>query len=112
MYITYIEKQGITDEYQLRSAEHIDTLTFNRIVDYNSLTEFQQKTITRIHKRLTDFERENEDILNSQLQSYSLNGVSMSFGGQSVKWICGIAIPKELYSMLISTGLCYTAIQG
>ena len=110
MYLTYIENQGITDEYQLKSAEHIDTLTFNRIVDYNSLTEFQQKTIERVHKRLTEFEKENEDVLNSQLSSYSLNGVSMSFGGQSVKFVCGVAIPSNIYSLLLSTGLCYPAI--
>ena len=110
MYLTYIENQGITDEYQIKSAEHIDTLTFNRIVDYNSLTEFQQKTIERVHKRLTEFEKENEDVLNSQLSSYSLNGVSMSFGGQNIKFICGIAIPSNIYSLLLSTGLCYPAI--
>jgi hypothetical protein len=110
MYLTYIENQGITDEYKLKAAEHIDTLTFNRICDYNSLTELQQRTISRVHERLTKFEQDNEDLLNTHLQSYSINGVSMSFGGQSVKWICGIAIPKELYSMLISTGLCYSAI--
>ena len=110
MYLTYIQNQGITDEYQLKAAEHIDTLTFNRIVDYNSLTDFQKGVISRVHKRLTEFEKENEDVLNSQLSSYSLNGVSMSFGGQSVKFICGIAIPTELYSLLLSTGLCYPAI--
>lgn len=110
MYLTYIENQGITDEYKLKSAEHIDTLTFNQIVDYNSLTDFQKGVISRVHKRLTEFEKENEDVLNSQLSSYSLNGVSMSFGGQSVKFICGIAIPTELYSLLLSTGLCYPAI--
>lgn len=110
MYLTYIENQGITDEYQLKSAEHIDALTFNRIVDYNSLTDFQKGVISRVHKRLTEFEKENEDVLNSQLSSYSLNGVSMSFGGQSVKFICGIAIPTELYSLLLRTGLCYPAI--
>ena len=110
MYLTYVENQGITDEYQLKSAEHIDTLTFNRIVDYNSLTEFQKCIITRVHKRLAEFEKENEDILNSQLSNYSLNGVSMSFGARSVKFVCGVAIPSEIYSMLLSTGLCYPAI--
>lgn len=110
MYSAYIEKQGITDEFAIKAAEHIDTLTFNRIKDFNSLTEFQQRIIKRVHNRLTDFERENEDILDSQLQSYSLNGVSMSFNNQSVKHVFGVAIPSELYSLLVSTGLCYPAI--
>ncbi len=110
MYSVYIENQGITDEFAIKAAEHIDTLTFNRIKDFNSLTEFQQRIIKQVHNRLTAYERENEDILDSQLQSYSLNGVSMSFDGQKVKNICGVAIPSELYSLLVSTGLCYTAI--
>lgn len=110
MYSVYIENQGITDEFAIKAAEHIDILTFNRIKDFNSLTEFQQRIIKRVHNRLTAYERENEDILDSQLQSYSLNGVSMSFGSQGVKNICGVTIPFELYSLLVSTGLCYPAI--
>lgn len=110
MYSVYIENQGITDEFAIKAAEHIDTLTFNRIKDFNSLTEFQQRIIKRVHNRLTAYERENEDILDSQLQSYSLNGVSMSFGSQGVKNLCGVSIPSELYSLLVSTGLCYPAI--
>ena len=110
MYSVYIENQGITDEFAIKAAEHIDTLTFNRIKDFNSLTEFQQRIIRRVHNRLTAYERENEDILDSQVQSYSLNGVSMSFGSQGVKNVCGVSIPSELYSLLVSTGLCYTAI--
>lgn len=110
MFSAYVENQGNADEYAITAAEHIDTLTFNRITDFETLTEHQRRVIRRVHSQLTEFERENEDILDSQLQSYSINGVSMSFGGQSVKFICGIAIPSNLYSMLISTGLCYPAI--
>lgn len=110
MYSVYIENQGVTEEFAIKAAEHIDTLTFNRIKDFNSLTEFQQRIIKRVHNRLTAYERENEDILDSQLQSYSLNGASMSFGSQGVKNVCGVSIPSELYSLLVSTGLCYPAI--
>ena len=105
MYSVYIENQGITDEYAIKAAEHIDILTFNRIKDFNSLTEFQQRTITRVHEKLTEFERDNEDVLGSQLQSYSINGVSMSVEANSLKKVCGVAIPSELYSQLVSTGL-------
>lgn len=109
MFAEYIQHLS-GDDRSMTAAEHIDTLTFNRIKDFNSLTEFQRRIIKRVHNRLTDFERENEDILDSQLQSYSLNGVSMSFNNQSVKHICGVVIPSELYSLLVSTGLCYPAI--
>lgn len=110
MYSVYIENQGITDEYAIKAAEHIDILTFNRIKDFNSLTEFQQRTITRVHEKLTEFERDNEDVLGYQLQSYSINGVSMSVEANSLKKVCGVAIPSELYSQLVSTGLCCLAI--
>lgn len=111
MFLSYIEKQGTTDEFQIKAAEHIDILTYNRIVDFEKLTPFQQKTISRVHSRLADFERENDDILSSNLSGYSLNGVSMQFGnGQNVKYINGIAMPSDLLSMLRSTGLCCPAI--
>lgn len=110
MYSVYIENQGITDEYSLKAAEHIDILTFNRITDFDRLTEFQKRIVNRVHTRLAEFEKENEDILSSRLNSYSLNGVTMSFGGQSVKYVSGVAIPCELLAMLLSTGLCYPAI--
>lgn len=111
MFLSYIEKQGTTDKFQLRAAEHIDILTYNRIVDFEKLTPFQQQTISRVHSRLADFERENDDILSSNLSGYSLNGVAMQFGnGQNIKYISGIAMPSDLLSMLRSTGLCYPAI--
>lgn len=110
MYSEYIIAQGIDDKYSISAAEHIDILTFNRITDFDKLTDFQQRIIKRVHKQLEVFERENEDILNSQLASYSLNGVSMSFGGQSVKFICGVAIPADTFALLLSTGLSYPAI--
>lgn len=107
MYSTY--KTGF-DEYSLRAAEHIDILTFNRI-DYEKLTEMQKRLINRVHKRLTAFETENEELIQSYLANYSINGVSMSFAQSwNLKVINGVAIPYDLYSMLVSTGLCYPAI--
>ncbi len=109
MFASYIEQQKDVCEFALRAAEHIDILTYNRI-EFDKLTEFQQRVIKRVHDRLTAYERENEDIIDSHLQSYSLNGVSMSVNSQSVKRVCGVTIPSELYSQLVSTGLCYPAI--
>lgn len=110
MYSTYIEQQG-GNEYEIRAAQHIDILTFNRILDFDTLTETQEDLISQVHSRLTAFEKENEDLINSYLNSYSINGVSMSFGQNwNLKIIAGVAIPYDLYSMLLATGLCYPAI--
>lgn len=109
MFRDYISGQGNENDYALSAAEHIDTLTLFRIHDFERLTDFQQRIVTIVHKRLENFERENEDVLDSLLTSYSVNGVSMSFGDK-VKSVGGVVIPAELYTMLCSTGLCYPAV--
>lgn len=109
MFVNYIEQQG-GDENSIVSAEHIDILTFNRIV-YDRLSEMQKKIISRVHSRLTAFEKENADMINSYLKNYNINGVSMEFGASwNLMCISGVAIPADLYSLLKSTGLCYPAI--
>lgn len=109
MFVNYIEQQG-GDENSIVSAEHIDILTFNRIV-YDRLSEMQKKIISRVHSRLTAFEKENADMINSYLKNYNINGVSMEFGTSwNLMCISGVAIPADLYSLLKSTGLCYPAI--
>lgn len=109
MYADYIELQG-RDENSIVSAEHIDVLTFNRI-DFEKLSEMQKKIISRVHSRLTAFEKENADMISSYLKSYSINGTSMEFGTSwNLMCINGVAVPADLYTLLKSTGLCYPAI--
>lgn len=109
MFADHIEQQG-GDENSIISAEHIDILTFNRIV-YDRLSEMQKKIISRVHNRLTAFEKENADMINSYLKNYNINGVGMEFGASwNLMCISGVAIPVDLYSLLKSTGLCYSAI--
>ncbi len=105
MYADYIELQG-GDENSIVSAEHIDVLTFNRI-DFEKLSEMQKKIISRVHSRLTAFEKENADMISSYLKSYSINGTSMEFGTSwNLMCINGVAVPADLYTLLKSTGLC------
>lgn len=109
MYIDYIETKT-KDEFETRAAEHIDILTFNRI-QYNSLSEMQKRIVNRVHSRLAAFERDNDDMINSYLKNYAINGVSMEFGASwNLMCISGVAIPADLYALLKSTGLCYPAI--
>lgn len=89
------------------ASRHIDTLTYNRIRSIESLTDFQQNVIREVCCEMADFEYENADILNSILQSYSINGVSMTFGdGLNVKIINGTAVRYDAYRYLCQTGLC------
>lgn len=96
-----------------KASRIIDTLTYNRIVatGYENLTEFQRETITECCCEIVQFYDDNVDILDSVLNSYSINGVSMQFNTNLN--ICiknGCVIRTNTYGRLMSTGLCYGGI--
>lgn len=97
-------------ERSLKTASrHIDTLTYNRIVGkgISALTEFQQEIIKEVCCEMAEFETENADMLQSVLQQYSINGVSMTFGSSwNLKIQNGVAIRMDTYEKLCQTGLC------
>ena len=63
---------------------------------------------------MADWETENVDYINSMLSSYSLNGASMSFTGQSASAtvISGVLVIRDIYSHLQKSGLCTRDIRG
>ena len=99
-----------------KASRHIDTLTYNRIVaiGFDNLTEYQQGIIKECECLMADWETENTDYINSMLSSYSLNGASMSFTGQSAsaKVVSGVAVSREIYSHLQKCGLCTRSLRG
>ena len=93
----------------LTASRHIDSLTYNRIVGqgFSNLTPFQQDLIREVVCQQADFETENADEINTVLQSYSINGVSMQFGNSwNVFTDKGVAMKRDVYAMLCQTGLC------
>ena len=122
MYKAYADERYYTDEYKgtilpaddmekaLKTASrHIDTLTWNRITGRGilDLTEFQQEIIKEVCCEMADFEHENADMLQSVLQQYSINGVSMTFGSSwNLKLQNGVAVRMDTYEKLCQTGLC------
>lgn len=97
------------DKRLKQASRHIDSLTFNRIVGcgFEKLTDYQRGTITEVCCDMADFEYENEDMISCVLEQYAINGVSMNFGNSwNVSVTNGIAIKRELYEQLCSTGLC------
>ena len=110
MFRAYILSTGETDAARLTAASHIDMLIFNRIQDFQALTTAQQEKVTEAYEQLLQFETENADILASPVKSYSVNGVSMTFGGSGLKTVSGVVIPASVYQLLVQTGLCYPAI--
>lgn len=90
------------------TSQHIDTLTFNRIVGmgFDNLTPFQQSVIREVCCQMTDFMIENKDLIETALSSYSINGVSMNFGDSwNVVTMNGIAMKRSTYELLNQSGL-------
>jgi hypothetical protein len=97
------------EKYLRQASRHIDSLTFNRIVGrgFSNLTEFQQDLVKEVCCLQAEFEYENADEINTILSSYSINGVSAQFGSSwNVYMDKGVAIKRDVYSMLEQTGLC------
>lgn len=93
----------------IQASRHIDSLTYNRIIGrgFSNLTRFQQDTIKEVVCMQAEFEYENADEINTVLASYSINGVSMQFGSSwNVFTDKGIAMRRDVYSVLCQTGLC------
>jgi hypothetical protein len=91
-----------------KASRHIDALTYNRIVGMgiSGLTEYQQDIIKECCCEMAEFEYENQDMLESILKNYAINGVSMSFGeGWNIKTVNGVATKRDCYARLESTGL-------
>ena len=114
----YYQNGGLIEDdiekYLISASRHIDSLTFNRIVakGFENLTEFQQETIKTVCFDMANFECENEDLINSVLQSYSINGVSMQFGSSwNIAVVNGVAIRRDTYNLLMQTGLCYRGLR-
>ena len=114
--ILYPDAEAISGDALRQASRHVDSLTFNRIVaaGFSNLTEFQQDIIKEVVCRQALFERENADLIESVLSAYSINGVSMSWNGESwnVYSQDGIAIRKDVYALLRQTGLCCRIIGG
>lgn len=92
-----------------KASRHIDALTYNRIcgMGFNRLTPFQQELVKEVICLQADFKVENEDEINTILSSYSINGVSAQFGnGWNVYTDKGVAIKRDVYTILCQTGLC------
>ena len=92
-----------------KACRHIDTLTYNRIVSrgFESLTEFQQNIIKECACMMADFEHTNESMINSLINSYSINGASISFSGEGANFalVDGVIVQRDTYSYLAQTGL-------
>ena len=96
-----------------RASDTVDVITLCRIVERGTegLTGFQRDIVQRVVCALAEWQTENADIIDNPYSSYSINGVSASWGtSKSVKCIGGVLIPSGIYADLAKTGLCYQGV--
>lgn len=92
-----------------QASRHIDTLTYNRIVGvgFDNLAPFQQTIVKECVCMMADFENTNASMINSLINSYSINGASISFSGEcaNCQLTNGVIVQKDTYAYLAQTGL-------
>lgn len=92
-----------------KASSHIDSLTFNRIcaIGFDNLTKWQQDIVKDACCMQADFEYENEDMLETTLTGYDINGVSVTFGSSAnIYTQNGVTTSQTIYSVLEQSGLC------
>jgi len=122
MYLTSTEFCNICPECDIseeqfsailqRAESDIDTLTFNRITaeGIDSFTDFQRERIKRSAALQMKFIYDNSELLESPLSAYSISGVSMSFDKSKVVSLDGVITTRQVYNVLMQTGLCYRGL--
>ena len=92
-----------------QASRHIDILTYRRIagIGFETLPPFQQETVKEVCCMMADFESANASMINSLINSYSINGASISFSGDGAncQLVNGIIVQKDVYAYLSHTGL-------
>lgn len=111
-YLGTLDTEDLTKRLRVASQQ-VDMMTFNRIrgKGFDNLTSFQQSVIKEVICQHVDFVYENQDMIDSVLQSYSINGVSMSFGQSwNIEVMNGVAMKRSTYELLKQTGLTRSVI--
>lgn len=95
-----------------RASAQVDGLCYGRIrrAGFENLTEFQQECIRQATCLQAEFLASYADALESPLQSYGINGVSMTFDGTKVRQQGGVTASSEVYSLLLQTGLAHRGV--
>lgn len=108
---------GLLSEGQLsigleRASSQIDALCYGRIrrAGFENLTEYQQDCIRQATCLHAEFLTNYADALESPLQSYGINGVSMTFDADRVRQQGGVTTSGEVYSLLLQTGLAHRGV--
>jgi len=120
MYLSYEEYKKLYPDSTItenqfaalesRAENDINGLTFNRISEFTSLTDFQKFLVKQAMAMQITFISDNSELLDSPLSAYSISGVSMSFDKSKIVACGGVTTTRHVYNYLVQTGLCYRGI--
>ena len=116
MYATYadyqarggVQPQGVIAPLLQRASDDCDALTFGRVahLGFDNLTEFQQAQIKAFCCEQADFLEANADAVESAMEAYAINGVSMKFGNAALYSVrSGLPVSNRAWALLEATGL-------
>lgn len=83
----------------------IDSLTYNRIIDFDGLTDFQKEKVRMAVCLHADFSYQYGSLFDSPLSGYSAGSVSVSFNNEAIADQNGITTSQRAFSILKQTGL-------
>lgn len=95
-----------------QASDQVDAACFGRIqrIGFAKLTQFQQDKIKKAVCLHAAFLQSYGQALESPLESYGINGVSMSFASDRVVRQGGAVVSREVYSLLLQTGLAQRGV--
>lgn len=104
---TEMSEQEIQNQLEAASVD-VDGLTFNRITacGFDRLTAFQQDRVQRAVCQQADFRFQNADLFDGVIQSYSLNGASVTFDKDRIVTVGETMTSSSIYAGLKQSGLC------
>lgn len=124
MYITKEDIQSYNAKFDatdadiaelIRNAESdVNSLTFHRIPAKGGLeqfSEFIQRQVKAACCEQVIFMQAYGGMINSPFQSYGINGVSMSFKEDAVVNRGGVTVSRQVYNLLLPTGLMNRSIR-
>lgn len=102
----------MTDEQMISKLQaasvDVDALTFNRITacGFDMLTDFQKSKVINAVCCQAEFRFQNQELFDSPIASYSLNGASVTFDKSRLITVGGAITSADIYAELKQSGLC------
>ena len=96
------------------AEDAVNSLTYYRIPAKGGLQEFSEFVQKQVKKACCEqviFLHTYGDMVNSPLQSYGINGVSMTLKEDAVISRGGVTVSRRVYNLLLPTNLMYRGIR-